>query len=69
MASLLAGLSFHPINAPRPSLGAALTLRFLDWLVGQVINLMEFHLVLTPAAVLCIVLARSAFLLIFYIFL
>ena len=56
VASLLAGLPFRPIMAPQPSLGAAL--RCLDWAVGQVVTLIEFHLLLTPAAVICIVLAR-----------
>ena len=56
VACLLTGLPYLPITAPLPSLGAAL--RCLDWAVGQVVTLLEFHLLLTPAAVLCIVLAR-----------
>ena len=56
VACLLTGLPYLPITAPLPSLGAAL--RCLDWVVGQVVTLLEFHLLLTPAAVLCIVLAR-----------
>ena len=55
-ASLLAGLPFHPITAPWPTLGAAL--RCLDWAMGQVVTIMEFHLILTPAAVLSVVFAR-----------
>ena len=56
VACLLTGLPYLPITAPLPSLGVAL--RCLDWVVGQVVTLLEFHLLLTPAAVLCIVLAR-----------
>ena len=66
LASVLAGLPFHPITAPRPDtllvLGLEKLVAGLDLAAGEVVTLLEFHAVLTPAAVLALLLQRWALL-------
>ena len=66
VASVLAGLPYHPITAPRPDtllvLGLERLVAGLDLAAGEAVTLLEFHVVLTPAAVLAILLQRWALL-------
>ena len=60
-ASILAGVQYEPVSAPQLKHfkhGFEKLLDCLDFIVAQILNLLEFHLVLTPAAVVCLVLGR-----------
>ena len=61
LASVLAGVHYEPVPAPQLEhliLGFEKLLECMDCIVSQILNLLEFHVVLTPAAVICLVLGR-----------
>ena len=61
LVSILAGVQYEPVSAPQFvhfKHGFEKLLECLDFTVWQIINLLEFHMVLTPAAVVCLVLGR-----------
>jgi len=62
LASLLAGVEYDPVSAPKlDNLLSSMFIKMInvmDFIMEQVVNLLEYHLVLTPAAIVCLCLGR-----------
>lgn len=58
LASLFAGVAYEPVSAPKlDNLFSSIfvkTINVMDIIMEQVVNLLEYHLVLTPAAIICL---------------
>jgi len=62
LASLLAGVEYDPVSAPKlDNLLSSMFIKMInvmDFIMEQVVNLLEYHLVLTPAAIVCLCIGR-----------
>jgi len=62
LASLLAGVEYDPVSAPKlDNLLSSMFIKMInvmDFIMEQVVNLLEYHLILTPAAIVCLCLGR-----------
>jgi len=62
LASLLAGVEYDPVSAPKlDNLLSSMFIKMInvmDFIMEQVVNLLEYHLILTPAAIVCLCIGR-----------
>ena len=62
LASLLAGVEYDPVSAPKlDNLLSSMLIKMInvmDFIMEQVVNMLEYHLVLTPAAIVCLCIGR-----------